>query len=134
VGWLRRFIEIVILFVVLPVVALFWAGVVIAVGVKALLIYSGALVAAWIFGAIGLPILFGVVSPREIVEGYRARRRHERFYEGEPLPAARQKFRFWKVRFDGRRSRRRREKFYPREPLRGPREGFPFWNGRFEAE
>ena len=133
-SWLKRSTEIVILFVVLPLVGLFWAGVAIAVGVKAVLIYSGAIVAAWTFAAIGLPMLFGVISPREIVDGYRSRRRSERFYEGEPLRAARQGFRFWKVRFDGRRSRRRHEKFYPREPLRRPREGFPFWKGRFELD
>ena len=85
-SWLKRAIEIAILLVVLPLVGAFWVGIAIAVGIEAVLIYVGALLAAWIFGAIGLPMLFGVISPREIADGFRSRRRSERFYEGEPLP------------------------------------------------
>jgi len=72
-------------------------------------------------------MLFGALSPREIVENYQSRRRQTRFYEGVPLGGARDA----KVRFARYWSRRRREKFYPLEPRWGlPREGRPFWKGR----
>ena len=90
-------------------------------------VYSGSLAAAWMFSAVALPMLFGALSPREIVENDQSRRRQARSYEGVPLGGARGA----KVRFDRYRSRRRREKFYPLEPRRGlPGEGRPFWSGR----
>jgi hypothetical protein len=122
--------EIVILFVVVPCACLFAAGIVFAVGVQAVLIYVGALLAAWMFSAFALPMLFGALSPSEIVEGYQSRRRHVSSYEGEPLRGTRGGFPFSKWRFDRYRSPRRREKFYPLEPPQGPRAGFPFWKGR----
>ena len=73
-------------FVLFPLACLFVASVVIAVGVPALLIYVGALLAAWGFVAIGLPLLTGSMAPGEFVDGFRSRRRRERVYEGEPLP------------------------------------------------
>jgi hypothetical protein len=127
---LKRWAEIVVLVVVLPFACLFWGAVALAVGVKSVFIFSGSLVAAWMFSAVALPMLFGVLSPHEIVENYQSRRRQARLYEGVPLGGARDEFPFSKVRFGRYWSRRRREKFYPLEPRRLPREGFPFWKGR----
>jgi hypothetical protein len=124
---LKRLAEIVVLVVLVPFACLFWGAVALAVGVKSVFVFSGSLVAAWMFSAVALPMLFGALSPREIVENYQSRRREARFYQGVPLGGARDA----KVRFDRYRSRRRREKFYPLEPRRGlPREGRPFWKGR----
>ena len=133
-GWPKRVAEIVIVFVFLPLALLFFGAVVLAVGVGSVLIYSGSLLAAWVFSAIALPLLFGALSPREIVEGFRSRRRQEAFYEGEQL-RAQSGFRPWTRLFGGNRSHRRREKFYPREVLAGPRQGFPFWKaGRYTLD
>jgi hypothetical protein len=96
---LKRSIEIGILVVVLPLALLFWAGIFWAFGVQAILLCTGLLLGAWIFSAIAVPMLFGAISPGEIVDGYRSRRRHERFYEGEPLGGPRQGYPFWKGRF-----------------------------------
>src|SRR5262245_13395760 len=110
----KRLAEIVILAVGVPFACFFWATVAIAVGVKSVVLFTGSLVAAWTFSAMGLPMLFGALSPREIVENYRSRRRQARFYEGVPLGGARHGLAFWKVRFERSWSgRRRREKFYP---------------------
>jgi hypothetical protein len=85
-GGLKRASEIVACFVLFPLGCLFLVSVVVAVGVQALLIYVGALLAAWGFVAIGLPLLTGSMAPGEFVDGFRSRRRSEKFYEGEPLP------------------------------------------------
>jgi len=133
-NWPKRVGEMVTVFVVLPLACLFLVGIVLAVGVEAVVIYSGSLLAAWVFSAIALPILFGALSPQEILDGYRSRRRQERFYEGEQLRA--QDGPRWWVRLFGRyQSHRRREQFYPLESLQGPGEGFPFWKaGRFTLD
>ena len=120
---LKRVAEIVILFVVVPFACLFAAGIVIAVGVQSVLIYVGALLAAWMFSAFALPLLFGALSPGEIVDGYQSRRRHESVYEGEALPRARAGW------FSRLRSRRRRARLYPLEPNYGPQPGYRFWRG-----
>jgi len=125
---LKRWTEIVILVFGLPLACLFWVQIAIAVGVKSLFIYSGSLLAAWMFSAIALPMLFGALSPREIVENYQSRRRYARFYEGVPLGGVWGGFPFSKERFDRYWSRRRREWFYP---LEQPREGSPAWKGTF---
>jgi len=133
-GWLKRVAEIVIVFVVLPLALLFFGAIVLAVGVGSVLIYSGSLLAAWVFSAVALPILFGALSPREIVECYQSRRRQERFYEGEQL-GAQNGSRSWLGLFRRHRVHRRREKFYPLEVSHGPRQGFPFWKaGRFTLD
>jgi hypothetical protein len=133
-GWLKRVAEIVIVFVVLPLALLFFGAIVLAVGVGSVLIYSGSLLAAWVFSAIALPMLFGALSPSEIVEGYQSRRRHERLYEGEQL-GAQNGSRSWHRLLRRHRLHRRREKFYPLEVSHGPRQGFPFWKaGRFTLD
>jgi hypothetical protein len=119
---LKRVAEIVILFVVVPFACLFAAGIVIAVGVQSVLVYVGALLAAWMFSAFALPLLFGALSPGEIVDGYRSRRRFESVYEGEVLPAR-------AGLLSRLRPRRRRAKFYPLEPNYGPQPGYRFWRG-----
>jgi hypothetical protein len=124
---LKRLLEIATLVVGLPLALLFFAGVAIAVGVQSIFIYTGALLAAWLFSAIVLPIAFGAMSPAELVDGYQSRRRHEKFHEGESLRGATR----WFQRY---RSHRSREKFYPLEPHSGPRQGFPFWQGRYTTD
>jgi len=130
---LKRWTEILILVVGLPLVGLLVAGIMIAVG-ESVFVYAGSLLAAWMFSAFALPMLFGALSPREIVENYQWRRRNERFFEGERLGGDRARRPFWKGRFDRYWSPRRREKFYPLEPHRGPRQGFAFWTGRFTPD
>ena len=98
-GSLKRSIEIVTLFVALPLAVVFWAGVMIAFGVTSVLLCVGLLLAAWLFSAIALPMVFGVMSPGEIADGFHSRRRHEKFYEGEPLRGPRTGYPFWKGRF-----------------------------------
>ena len=126
----KRWAEIVILFVGVPLAVLFWAQIAIAVGVKSLVLFSGSLVAAWMFSAVALPMLFGALSIRELVESYQSRVREARFYEGVRLGGARDGF---LLRLERLWSGRRREKFYPLEPNGGPLQGqgFPFWKGRF---
>lgn len=133
-GWLKRLAETVIVFVALPLALLLLAGIVLAVGVQSVLIYSGSLLAAWMFSAIALPLVFGALSPREIVEGYQSRRRQERLYEGEQL-GAQNGSRSWLRLLRRHRVHRRREKFYPLEVSHGPSQGFPFWKaGRFTLD
>jgi hypothetical protein len=124
--------EIVILVVGVPFACLFWATVVLAAGVKSVFVFAGSLIAAWMFAAIGVPMLLGAMSPREMIENYQSRGRQARFYEGVPLGGSRHGFAFWKARFEHYWVSRRREKFYPLEPHGGPRQGqgFPFWKGR----
>jgi hypothetical protein len=128
----KRWTEIVILTIGVPLAVLFWVQVAIAAGVKSVFILSGSLIAAWMFAAIGVPVLFGVMSPREIFENVQSRRRQARFYEGVPIGGARGRFAFARLWTRRHRSHRRREKFYPLEPRGGPRQGqgFPFWKGR----
>ena len=98
-GSLKRSIEIVTLFVVLPLAVVFWISIMIAFGVTSILLCAGLLLAAWLVSAVALPMAFGVISPGEIADGFRSRRRHERFYEGEPLRGPRAGYPFWKGRF-----------------------------------
>jgi hypothetical protein len=91
-GGLKRACEIVASFVFFPLGCLFLVSVAVAVGVQALLIYVGALLAAWGFVAIGLPLLTGSMAPGEFVDGFRSQRRSERLYKGEPLPHRRLRF------------------------------------------
>ena len=64
----------------------FLANAAVAVGLKALAIYVGALLAAWTFAALALPLLFGVITPGELLASFRARRSQARHHEGDALP------------------------------------------------
>jgi hypothetical protein len=75
-------------FVLFPIALLLLVDIAIAVGVQALLIYVGALLAAWLFTAFGFPLVTGAMTLDEIADGFRSRRRSERLYKGEPLPDA----------------------------------------------
>jgi hypothetical protein len=89
-------VEIVTLFVVLPLAVVFWASIMFAFGITSILLCVGLLLAAWLFSAIAIPMMLGAISPGEIADGYRSRRRHEHFYEGEPLRGPRTGYPFWK--------------------------------------
>jgi hypothetical protein len=49
-------------------------------------IYLGALLAAWLLIAYVLPMLTGVMSPREVLDGIRSQRRYETQHEGQLIP------------------------------------------------
>jgi hypothetical protein len=83
---LKRLSELAIHFVLFPLGCLFIVLVAIGIGIQALAIYVGALLAAWTISAIGIPMLFGVIGPDELVDRIRNLRRSTRFFEGEPLP------------------------------------------------
>ena len=89
---LKRVFEIVVILVFFPLVCLFLVSVAIAVGVQALLIYVGALLAAWLFTAFGFPLVTGVMTLGEIADGFRLQRRSGRFYQGALLPQRRLRF------------------------------------------
>ena len=67
----------------------FLISVALAVGVTAIAIYVGALLAAWTFAALVLPVSFGVISPDELLASLRARRAFATQHEGEALPGRR---------------------------------------------
>ena len=131
-AWLKRALDALLLFVLFPIALLLLADIAIAVGVQALLIYVGALLAAWLFTAIGLPMLTGAMAPDELLDGFRSRRRSEKLYEGEPLPD--RTLGFPSLRralapgeiIDSFRSRRPSETLYDGEPLPDRPLGYSF--------
>jgi hypothetical protein len=82
----KRTLDAFAVFVLFPIALVLLVDIAIAVGVQAILIYVGALLAAWLFTAFGFPLVTGAMTLGEIADGFRSRRRGERLYEGEPLP------------------------------------------------
>jgi hypothetical protein len=83
---LKRLIDFATLFVLFPLGCLFIVLVAIGIGIQALAVLVGALVAAWTIPAIGIPMLLGVIGTDELVDRIRNVHRSSRFFEGEPLP------------------------------------------------
>lgn len=128
----KRAVDAIAVFVLFPIALLLWVDIVIAVGVQALLIYVGALLAAWLFTAFGFPLVIGAMTLGEIADGFRSQWRSERLYEGEPLPHRALGLPYLrrartprKVRVD-LRSRRRNTRRDEGEPLPDWLLGFPF--------
>lgn len=65
------------------------ARIALAVGPKAIVVYVGALLAAWLFAAFAVPLLFGVITPGELLASLAWRRAQASHHEGDPLPARR---------------------------------------------
>ena len=76
---LKRWAEIVVLVVLVPFACVFWGQLPSLSKSKSVFVYSGSFVAACMFSAVALPMLFGALSPREIVENYQSRRPQARF-------------------------------------------------------
>jgi hypothetical protein len=134
----KRALDAFAVFVLFPIALLLLVDIAIAVGVQALLIYVGALLAAWLFTAFGFPLVTGAMTLGEIADGFRSRRRSERLYEGEPLPDRALGFPYLrrartrrKVLVDFR-SQRRDTTRDEGEPLPDWLLGFPF-SKRFDA-
>jgi hypothetical protein len=127
----KRALDAIAVFVLFPIALLLLVDIVIAVGVQALLIYVGALLAAWLFTAFGFPLVTGAMTLGEIADGFRAQLRSERLYEGEPLPDRARGFRYLRrarrprvlVDYQSRRRNTRRDEG---EPLPDWLLGFPF--------
>jgi hypothetical protein len=85
---LKRTVEIALVFIVFPLALAVWAAVAVAVGLQGLAMYLGGTLGAWLLIAIVLPMLTGVMAPREVLDGIRSRRRARTHHEGEPLPNA----------------------------------------------
>ena len=81
----RRAVEIVVVYVIFPIVLAGFAAVAVALG-SGLAIYLGAVLAAWLLCAFIFPIVAGVLSPSEVLAGIRTQRRYQTHYEGELLP------------------------------------------------
>jgi hypothetical protein len=133
VAWHKRALEAFVVCMLFPIALLLLLGSVIAVGVQALLIYVGALLAAWLFTAIGLPMVTGAMAPGELLDAFRSRRRSETLYEGEPLPdrPSRRAVALGEI-LDSFRSRRS-ERLYEGEPLPDRALGYPLPK-TFDAE
>ena len=125
-AWFKRALDAFVVCVLFPIALLLLGNVALAIGVQPLLIYVGTLLAAWLLFAIGLPMLTGVMTAGEILDGFRSRLRSERFYEGEPLPGRKLGFPSWgralasEESLAGFRPRRRRESVYDSERLPDP--------------
>jgi hypothetical protein len=91
-AWFKRGVDAFAICVLFPIVLLLLGSIAIAVSVQALLIYVGALLAAWLFTAFGFSLVTGAMTLGEIADGFRSQRRSERLYEGEPLPRRRLRF------------------------------------------
>jgi hypothetical protein len=85
VGASKRAVEIVLASIVFPIVLAGFAAVAVALG-WGFAIYLGAVLAAWLLCAFFLPMVSGVMSPREVIDGIRTQRRYETHHEGELLP------------------------------------------------
>jgi hypothetical protein len=91
-AWFKTALDALAVCVLFPIALLLLGSIAIAVGVQALLIYVGALLAAWLFAAFGFPLVTGAMTLGEIADGFRSQRRSVRLYEGEPLPRRRLRF------------------------------------------
>lgn len=91
-AWFKKAVDVFAVCFLFPIVLLLLGGIAIAVGVQALLIWVGALLAAWLFTAFGFPLVTGAMTLDEIADGFRSQRRSERLYEGEPLRHRRLRF------------------------------------------
>jgi hypothetical protein len=83
---LKRAIELLFIFVLFPIAALWVVGMAIAASPTGFFAYLGALLGAWLLVTFVFPLAAGVMTPDEIVAGIRLRRRDETHFEGEPLP------------------------------------------------
>ena len=83
---LQQVVEAFLVFLAFPLACLVLVSIVLALGAKAVAIYVGALLAAWLVCAFMLPMLFGAMTPDEVVANIRSRR-VRRTALGEPLPA-----------------------------------------------
>ena len=81
----RRALEIVLVFIGLPIALVVFVAVGAAVG-QGLAIYLGALFAAWSLVAFVLPLATGVMAPSEVLAGIRAQRRYVTHHDGELFP------------------------------------------------
>ena len=80
----NRAVEIVVVFAAVLILATFLA---IALSFEwGFVIYLGAILYAWLLIAYVMPMLTGVMAPREILDGVRAQRRYETQLDGELLP------------------------------------------------
>jgi hypothetical protein len=104
---LKRATDFLLIFVLFPIVVLMAVAIAIAVSLTGLLVYLGALLAAWLFVAFVFPLATGIMTPDEIVGGIRSRRRYETHFEGEPLPEDRLLGRVWKPGHDAPKLGRR---------------------------
>jgi hypothetical protein len=95
-AWFKRALDAFVVCVLLPIALLLLGTFALAIGVRPLLIYVGALLAIWLLFAIGLPMLTGMMKPGEILDGFRSQRRSERLYEGEQLPGRTLGFPSWR--------------------------------------
>jgi len=82
----KKVVEAVLVFVAFPIALAVLAAVAVAVGLKALSMYIGGLLAPWLLFAYVLPMLTGVMTPGEVLAGMRARHKRENLHEGVPLP------------------------------------------------
>jgi hypothetical protein len=82
---LKRTTGLIEVFVAFPVAVFVAIAIALAVSVEGLVIYVGTLLSVWLMFAYALPLLTGVISPGEVQDNIRARRRHGSHYEGEPL-------------------------------------------------
>lgn len=78
-----------------PIAVLVAIAIAVAIGLQGLFIYVGTLLSVWLIFAYALPLLTGVMSPGELQDNLRARRRHGSHYEGESLDIASS---LWQVR------------------------------------
>lgn len=83
-SWLKRAVEVMVVFVVLPMIVFFFGAIAFTL-IAGLGPYLGGLLGAWMLFALGLPLLAGVITPSEIAANVRSRLRSSRYYEGEPL-------------------------------------------------
>ena len=83
----RRWVAVGFLLVGVLLALAFFVSVIWALGVG-FQIYFWGLLGAWLLFAFVLPLVTGVLSPRELVDNVRARRRAAHHHEGEPLPIA----------------------------------------------
>jgi hypothetical protein len=74
------------MFVLFPIAVFLLAAIAFAMGLEALAVYVGALLAVWLLFAYALPMLTGVMTPGEVLTGVRSCRRNSTHFEGEPLP------------------------------------------------
>jgi hypothetical protein len=82
---LKRTTGLIEVFVLFPIAVLVAIAVAVAVSLEGLFIYVGTLLSVWLMFAYALPLLTGVMSPGEVQDNIRSRRRHGSHYEGEPL-------------------------------------------------
>jgi hypothetical protein len=85
-GTRKKVVGALLVFVLFPIALAVLAAVAVAVGLKALAMYLGGLLAPWLLFAYVLPMLTGVMAPSEVLAGIKARHGRRNLHEGVPLP------------------------------------------------